>query len=498
LYYALYLLAASVYFLFRRRFLLEYFWSEMPILNTYVWTISISAVAIFYNLFMRHFFNTPQDAPGIDRQLKIWIWLKVIFAVGLSAIVYFTYNMRLVLAIGILPVVAEIIFSFYVLIRLNRIARNIAPYFLIGSGILLLAALSYVIYFVGLRFGLYNVSHNMLLLLEAGILLEMIFFSLGLAHRMQINKAEKLKAQSELIRQLRRNERLQTQVERELKQKVEERTAQIQEKSLELARQNEEISAQRDMLEAQKGKIELQNKELSMKNQELRSLNEEKNYLIGIVAHDLRNPLASVLSVSELMLAEAEDLTNDQLECVQHINSTLSRMATMVNRILDIKQIDAQEIDIRLEHCNLSALVREVGLSFRNMADDKQIRLHLQVADQVAADLDRGYTIQVLENLISNAIKFSDSGKSISVGLQNGEQSVRLWVKDEGPGISADDMQKLFGKYQRLSAKPTGGESSTGLGLSIVKKYVEAMRGRVWCESVPAQGATFIVEFDKV
>jgi signal transduction histidine kinase len=102
--------------------------------------------------------------------------------------------------------------------------------------------------------------------------------------------------------------------------------------------------------------------------------------------------------------------------------------------------------------------------------------------------------MQVLDNIISNAVKYSPHRKNIFIRLKSSSEAVRIEIQDEGPGISPDDMQKLFGKFARLSARPTGGEHSTGLGLSIVKKMVEAMNGRVWCESELGKGATFIVE----
>ncbi len=102
--------------------------------------------------------------------------------------------------------------------------------------------------------------------------------------------------------------------------------------------------------------------------------------------------------------------------------------------------------------------------------------------------------MQVIDNLISNALKYSPFDTTITIRVKAKSDNVRLEVEDEGPGISEEEMPKLFGKFARLSAQPTGGEHSTGLGLSIVKKMVEAMNGKVWCESEPGKGATFIVE----
>lgn len=104
---------------------------------------------------------------------------------------------------------------------------------------------------------------------------------------------------------------------------------------------------------------------------------------------------------------------------------------------------------------------------------------------------------QVYENLISNAIKFSPANKNINVKIWEDGEKIRSIISDEGPGISKEDQKKLFGKFQVLSTKPTGGEKSTGLGLSIVKKYIEAMKGKVWCESEPGKGAHFYIDLDR-
>jgi signal transduction histidine kinase len=155
------------------------------------------------------------------------------------------------------------------------------------------------------------------------------------------------------------------------------------------------------------------------------------------------------------------------------------------------KQFDRAEID-------LAFAAQCVTADYRNRAAQKNITLHFSstmekgivIADEMA-------TYQVIENIVSNAVKYSPHGKSVYVHVEPSTANpdfLRLSVRDEGEGISAKDMERLFGKFARLSAQPTGGEHSTGLGLSIVKKMVEAMNGRVWCESEVGKGATFIVE----
>ena len=171
-------------------------------------------------------------------------------------------------------------------------------------------------------------------------------------------------------------------------------------------------------------------------------------------------------------------------------------MVDMVDRILDVKALEAKGDQLNLEKVELSELIKNTYESYRSKIEDKNLKVHFNL-NKIYANVDRQYLLQVLENLLSNAIKFSPPGKSIFLNLWIHDGKAHIGIKDEGPGISSDDHKKLFHKFQQLSAKPTGGESSTGLGLSIVKKYTELMKGNVWCESEPGKGAKFVVTFKK-
>jgi len=169
-------------------------------------------------------------------------------------------------------------------------------------------------------------------------------------------------------------------------------------------------------------------------------------------------------------------------------------MAEMVQNLLDANRIERGEMKLDLASTELVALVSSIVETQRPRAAAKQQKIALETdAAPVPALVDSGVMVQVLENLVSNAIKYSPPGRSIFMRLKRDTGTVRIEVQDEGPGLSAEDQKKLFGKFARLSAKPTGGEHATGLGLSIVKRMVEAMNGKVWCESEPGRGATFIV-----
>jgi len=171
-------------------------------------------------------------------------------------------------------------------------------------------------------------------------------------------------------------------------------------------------------------------------------------------------------------------------------------MAEMVQNLLDANRIERGEMQLNLAPTDLAPVLNAVIETQRPHATSKQQTLHLEGESiPVVALLDPSITVQVLENLVSNAVKYSPPGKNIFVWLKPQPSLARMEVQDEGPGLSAEDQKKLFGKFARLSAEPTGGEHYTGLGLSIVKKMVEAMNGKVWCESELGRGATFIVEF---
>jgi len=241
--------------------------------------------------------------------------------------------------------------------------------------------------------------------------------------------------------------------------------------------------------------------------QELSRLNEEKNEFMGIAAHDLRNPLGAITGYAEIVLEEVGSLppsaseswksvAKEVTDCAGRIHETSKRMAEMVQNLLDANRIERGEMQLSLAPTDIGQALNLVVETQRSHATAKQQTIHLErETTPVVAQVDPSVMVQILENLVSNAVKYSPPGKEISVRLKQHTQGARVEVQDRGPGLNAEDQKKLFGKFARLSAKPTGGEHSTGLGLSIVKKMVEAMNGKVWCESELGRGATFIVEF---
>ncbi len=235
--------------------------------------------------------------------------------------------------------------------------------------------------------------------------------------------------------------------------------------------------------------------ELKHARERLREMNEEKNEFMGIAAHDLRNPLSAIQGYAEMIIEDAQSLAHRDLEGNgQRIREAAKRMTEMVQNFLDANRIERGELKLNMAISDLSPLLQSVleTQSPHATAKGQMSQLELPPTPTLAL-ADVSITLQVFENLVSNAVKYSPPGKKIFVRLKAEAGVVRFEVEDQGPGLSKEDQKKLFGKFARLSAKPTGGEHSTGLGLSIVKRLVEAMNGKVWCESELGMGAKFVV-----
>jgi two-component system sensor histidine kinase/response regulator len=245
----------------------------------------------------------------------------------------------------------------------------------------------------------------------------------------------------------------------------------------------------------------LQNQILSeqrkMLVEQLRMANAAKNRFLGMAAHDLRNPLASIRGIAEFMREGAVGtFTPSQLELIETIHGASQSMLDMVNELLDVATIEAGQLKLRLEPHNLADLIaKSVSMISREAQKKKTQVTFATPATPVTLTIDAAKMRQVVDNLLSNAIKYSPPGSTINAlvtpNLDNSTCSFS--VRDQGPGIPDDERDKLFKDFSRLSSKPTGGEKSTGLGLAICRKIVEAHHGVIAVENLPDRGCEFRV-----
>jgi signal transduction histidine kinase len=273
--------------------------------------------------------------------------------------------------------------------------------------------------------------------------------------------------------------------------KVIRRIREMNELESKLAKSYLKIQKQKNEIEIQHQNILEQKTELEQRNTQLSKLNEEKNQLIGFVSHGLRNPLTSSLCVVDLFQQETENLQSDQQEYLRLIQNSLRRMNSLINQTLDIDIIELQRDNLKNERLNLADVVRQLEESFKYTLSLKKLDLSLNLNDlHILADSNFVYLI--LDNLLSNAIKFSPRNKSIAIDLFQKENKVCVEISDEGPGISNEALKILFDNPK------AHGRKTDKTGLPIVKKYVEAMNGQIYCNSRAGEGTTFIVEFKAI
>ncbi|WP_353571064.1 ATP-binding protein [Candidatus Albibeggiatoa sp. nov. BB20] len=245
-------------------------------------------------------------------------------------------------------------------------------------------------------------------------------------------------------------------------------------------------------------KVQSRTQQIEQKNQDLVLLNQEKNEFLGIAAHDLKNPLQAIQGSAQLIEITLEDegfaTKSEVIEFAYMINLSAERMFELITNLLDVNAIESGKITLNLREVDILPILQKVVTEYTRKALLKNIIVHFEPQlTCYTTYVDINTLHQVLDNLISNAVKYSPLNKNIHIHIFHQSTRIRIEIQDQGQGLSPEDQTKLFGKFTRLTAKPTGDEHSTGLGLFIVKKLVTALNGQVWCESEQGQGATFIL-----
>lgn len=256
---------------------------------------------------------------------------------------------------------------------------------------------------------------------------------------------------------------------------------------------------ERTVLEAEQ--IALRNQELiaAMERQRelvrrLEEVNAEKDEFMTIAAHDLKNPLGLVKSMLQTIMKHAETLPHeDVVDLCKDMYTSVERMQSLVHTFLDMSRSADDPTRLRLADVNVGAIIMRTASRYVQSATAKNISLELPEYVEITAHADPAAVEEIVDNLISNAIKFCDAGATISVTVRQGESSVFIHVRDNGPGLSNEDRLNLFTKYGRLTPKPTAGEDSSGLGLYLSLRLAERMGGAITCESTLGKGCNFRV-----
>lgn len=229
--------------------------------------------------------------------------------------------------------------------------------------------------------------------------------------------------------------------------------------------------------------------------QNLAALNEEKTKFLGIAAHDLRSPIGVIKSYTDILLAGlVGNLTDQQTNIIKTIENNCTRMLNLINDLLDISAIESGKLTLQKTTIEPSIFFANYAENAMRLAAVKSIHFTTFIAPQIPPiEFDPNRITQVLDNLVSNAIKFSSPGTTITLTVKATGKYLEIRVADQGQGIPAAEIPKLFKPFSRTSVQPTGGEKSTGLGLAIVRRIVQAHGGKIRVKSQPGQGTEFII-----
>ena len=231
---------------------------------------------------------------------------------------------------------------------------------------------------------------------------------------------------------------------------------------------------------------------LHQKNAQLKRLNEEKNQFLGMAAHDLRKPIGLITAYSEFLIEDASGVLDaEQRSFLNTVHSASFSMKRLVDDFLDISAIESGKFELDLQPANIHEVL-EQSLKFNGlMASKKGVRITVEEKNSIPSlMIDAAKIEQVFTNLASNAVEHTDPETEVLITLSFKEKMLTVAIRDSGPGIPPEEREKLFKPFGKTSIKKPGKEKSTGLGLAITRKIIEAHNGNIWVESFPGQGTT--------
>ena len=231
---------------------------------------------------------------------------------------------------------------------------------------------------------------------------------------------------------------------------------------------------------------------LGRQKKELEVLNETKDRFLGIAAHDLRNPLVVVDGYAELLAGVSTD--EQQLDLVRGIKGATAKMLGLINNLLDVSKIKSGKLELKPQEHDVREFISECAFANEMISRKKDIELDVSVPEDIGqASFDKERMHQALDNLLSNAFKYSRPGTKVVLGAQREGSQLRVWVEDNGVGIKEDELPGIFDEFARTSARPTAGETSHGLGLAIAKRVVELHGGKIEAKSAQGAGTTITI-----
>jgi signal transduction histidine kinase len=271
-----------------------------------------------------------------------------------------------------------------------------------------------------------------------------------------------------------------------------------------VAEKTENLTKAYERLQLSNQNLAVANRELELANKKLKELDQLKSDFISVVSHELRTPLTSIKAFTELILIKPRMTAEKRSRFLSIINNETDRLARLINDILDLTKIEAGKLSWHVTQVSLPEVIRTSVTNIQSLADNKSLIMELNMPDPLPRLYgDRDRLVQVITNILSNAIKFTPDGGRISIEASYEEQprrQIMVHITDTGVGIPHKHLNSIFEKFRRAGDALTNISEGTGLGLAITKQIVEYHGGRIWAESTPGSGSTFsfTLPLDKV
>ncbi len=265
-----------------------------------------------------------------------------------------------------------------------------------------------------------------------------------------------------------------------------------------VVKSHRELKHQYTIIEKQKHEITEKNEQLAFNNDSLEEMNIEKNNVLSVVAHDLKTPLGNIQGLVELVNLNKDILSKEQAEYLALISKVVTDGIGMVNNMLDVHKIEAELKEMVLVYTNVQEIIEKVTKLHEPSALAKKIEVKVDHSSrELEINTDAQYLRQILSNLVSNAIKYSDEEGLVDIKVTEGEKSIKIEVSDTGKGIDSDQMRRLFAGY-KVAGKSGNDKASPGFGLLITRRLVDKLKGKISVENkATGSGAKFIVELLK-
>lgn len=269
----------------------------------------------------------------------------------------------------------------------------------------------------------------------------------------------------------------------------------VNERTRQLRSEKEYSETLNQELQAKLQEVHVLHDRLLERNRSLLKLNEEKDRFFEVTTHDLKAPLVGIAGILRLMELDKNSLPPQQQDYVKLMQTTVASLQSMITNLLEANRIEQGLTAVAEHKTDLAEIARQVVQAYQPWASEKKIRLHQQCTVRSLVVTDPDIITRILQNVLSNAIKFSAANTRVELLISGDERGWAMEITDQGPGFQEAELDLIFRKFQRLKAQPTGGETSSGLGLWIVKRLTDLLEGTISIKSQPGGGTCFRIDF---